>query len=737
MAETRNTWQTIKRFSVYVLDLKTTLGFGVLAMLGYGMVDATLLNILQPLVDEGFTEETTTFLKWMPLFVVGMITIRGLCAFGSTYCMARTGNTVVMRLQCQLFDHLMHLPVSFFDKTPSGELVSKIIYDSTQVSGAASKSLVNIFRSGAFIIGLLIWMFYQSWELSLVLLFVAPAVGLIVNVVSKRFRMISRRLQKAMGNVSTTAQQMLHGQKDVLMFAGHETERERFATVSNNIRQQQMKMSTTRAASNAIVQIVASFALAVVLYLASVDSIRDQLTPGKFVAIVGSMLALLRPLRDITNINSEIQKAIAACNSLFDILDLEVEKNTGSYVTDKVKGKINFDGINFTYPTANERLINKLDKVYSENNIAIDDLLEIFFIFSFWIKKSGVSKNTFSKIGSNIGMYYDSGRDRSEITNIIEKSDLEILEEKIENLHFKDFIFSNNLWKEILFEGYIDEQKINLELSKSNLFSKESSKPSWYKLWHYRDLSESEIIHHFDILEKQFSEHKFIDINEIMHVIGLRLHFTSLGQYPENLEEIIQQCKVYIDHLYATNKLEPFLGSNNSENTYINDTGLSYFNSGKDEFKEIYDYLHKHRDLATKDKLDEYAEEVLQALKTDDKKFFSLICWTNDENENPFQNIPVMTKIAPKEYVSIALSKTDQTYKTAIIMFNERYDSHNIINNLKEEIDWIIAVKDELIKQSKNKTPIFKSIIETLIEVHIDPIINEHDQNKTNKSNLS
>ena len=282
-----------------------------------------------------------------------------------------------------------------------------------------------------------------------------------------------------------------------------------------------------------------------------------------------------------------------------------------------------------------ERLINKLDKVYSENNIAIDDLLEIFFIFSFWIKKSGVSKNTFSKIGSNIGMYYDSGRDRSEITNIIEKSDLEILEEKIENLHFKDFIFSNNLWKEILFEGYIDEQKINLELSKSNLFSKESSKPSWYKLWHYRDLSESEIIHHFDILEKQFSEHKFIDINEIMHVIGLRLHFTSLGQYPENLEEIIQQCKVYIDHLYATNKLEPFLGSNNSENTYINDTGLSYFNSGKDEFKEIYDYLHKHRDLATKDKLDEYAEEVLQALKTDDKKFAIFL---KNENTCCFQS---------------------------------------------------------------------------------------------------
>ncbi|NQZ52289.1 MAG: lipid ABC transporter permease/ATP-binding protein, partial [Moritella sp.] len=269
MDQQRTAWQTVKRFLTYVLDLKTTLFLGVVAMLGYGMVDATLLNILQPLVDDGFNAETSEFLKWMPLFVVGMVCLRGLASFASSYCMAKVGNTVVMRLQRELFDHLMHLPVSFFDKTPSGELVSKIIYDSTQVSGAASKSMVNIFRSGAFILGLLIWMFYQSWQLSIVLLFIAPVVGIIVNVVSRRFRVISRRLQQAMGNVSSTAQQMLHGQKDVLMFAGHETERKRFGTVTNHIRQQQMKMATTRAASNALVQIVASFALGVVLYLAS------------------------------------------------------------------------------------------------------------------------------------------------------------------------------------------------------------------------------------------------------------------------------------------------------------------------------------------------------------------------------------------------------------------------------------------------------------------------------------
>ncbi|QUM87226.1 lipid A export permease/ATP-binding protein MsbA [Moritella sp. 36] len=361
MDQQRTAWQTVKRFSIYVLDLKTTLGFGILAMLGYGIVDATLLNILQPLVDDGFNAETSAFLKWMPLFVVGMVCLRGLASFGSSYCMAKAGNTVVMRLQRQLFDHLMHLPVSFFDKTPSGELVSKIIYDSSQVSGAASKTIVNVFRSGAFILGLLIWMFYQSWQLSLVLLFIAPLVGIIIGTVSRRFRVISLRLQQAMGNVSSTAQQMLHGHKDVLMSAGHDTERERFGIVSNHIRQQQMKMAITGAASNALVQIVASFALGVVLYLASFESIRAELTPGKFVAIVGSMMALLRPLRDITNVNSEIQRAISACNSLFDILDLEAEKNTGTYVAERVTGKITFSNVDFTYPTASSRLIENMN----------------------------------------------------------------------------------------------------------------------------------------------------------------------------------------------------------------------------------------------------------------------------------------------------------------------------------------------------------------------------------------
>ena len=434
MEQQRTPWQTIKRFSTYVLDLKTTLIFGVIAMLGYGIVDATLLNILQPLVDDGFKAGPSEFLKWMPVFVVGMVTLRGLASFVSSYCMAKTGNTVVMRLQRELFDHLMHLPVSFFDKTPSGELVSKIIYDSTQVSGAASKTLVNVFRSGAFILGLLIWMFYQSWQLSLVLLFIAPAVGAIVSVVSRRFRVISRRLQQAMGSVSTTAQQMLHGQKDVLMFAGHETERQRFGSVSNHIRQQQMKMATTTAISNALVQIVASFALAVVLYLASVDSIRDQLTPGKFVAIVGSMMALLRPLRDITNINSEIQKAISACNSLFDILDLEKEKNTGTHQVARVEGKISFEHVDFTYPTATKRLIKDMNFTAKPGEmIAL-------------VGRSGSGKST---LASLITRFYEIEGGRISIDDVaIHDYDLQALRSQIalvsQNVHlFNDTVAAN------------------------------------------------------------------------------------------------------------------------------------------------------------------------------------------------------------------------------------------------------------------------------------------------------
>ncbi len=397
MSKPTSIWELLKRFYIYVSDLKTGLIVGVVGMLGYGIVDATLLNTLQPLVDNGFTGKDDNMLRILPFMIIGLVVLRGLSAFVSTFCMAWVGNHVVMRMQRQVFAKLMTMPVGFYDTRQSGDLIAKIIYDSTQLSQAASSTLVNIFRNGAFIVGLLAWMFYQSWQLSLIFLLVAPMVGAIVASVSRRFRTISANLQNAMGSVTSTAQQMLRGHKEVLMFDGQATEAERFGLVSNNIRQQQMKMAQTQAVSTAVIQIVASFALAFVLFLASFDSIMSSLTPGKFVAIVGSMMALLRPLKAITQINSELQKAVAACQSLFDLIDMESEKDTGTLKLERAKGAIQFEKVGFRYESQEKQTLSDVSfEVKPGQSIAL-------------VGRSGSGKSTIASLLTRF-YEYDEGR---------------------------------------------------------------------------------------------------------------------------------------------------------------------------------------------------------------------------------------------------------------------------------------------------------------------------------------
>jgi subfamily B ATP-binding cassette protein MsbA len=352
--------QIFKRLVGYVKDYKLALFVGIIGMVGYASVDMLLIWSLQPLLDNGFSGQDPTILKMMPYFVVIVIAFRGLFAFISSYCMAWVGNNVVMKLQRQLFSQLMALPISFFDKTNTGDLISKITYDASQVSNAASNALVKIFREGALLIGLVTMMFYQSWQLSLVFFVVAPFVGIAISIVSKRFRKIGKNLQNAMGLVTTSSEQMLKGHKEVLMFGGQQVENEKFDRVSNTVRTQNMKMASANAISVPIIQTIASFALAFVLFLATFPEIMDTLSAGKFVVIISAMMGLMKPIKNITQVNNEIQKGIAASKSLFTMLDKTVAKDEGTLEVKRVKGDIKLDNIIFTYPSSEKPALNKV-----------------------------------------------------------------------------------------------------------------------------------------------------------------------------------------------------------------------------------------------------------------------------------------------------------------------------------------------------------------------------------------
>ena len=350
----QTTWETFKRLWPSISLYKAGLAVAVVALIINAASDALMLSMIKPLMDESFggiDGIESNFLAMMPIYLLGLMILRGVSGFVSTYCLAWVSGNVVMSMRRQMFNHFMKMPVGFFDKESSGKLLSRITYDSEQVASATSGALVSLVREGATIIALMAIMFYNSWQLSSILLVIAPVVAISIRVVSKRFRRISKNMQDAMGSVTSSAEQMLKGHKVVLSYGGQQVEQERFESVSNRMRQQTMKLVSAQAIANPVIQVIASLALVVVLILANTESLRESLTPGTFALIFGSMFGLMRPLKALTNVTSQFQRGMAACQTLFGLMELETEKDNGQHEAKRVNGDIKVKDVTFTYPT--------------------------------------------------------------------------------------------------------------------------------------------------------------------------------------------------------------------------------------------------------------------------------------------------------------------------------------------------------------------------------------------------
>ncbi|MBU9810219.1 lipid A ABC transporter ATP-binding protein/permease MsbA [Rahnella sp. C60] len=345
-----STWQTFRRLWPMITPFKAGLIAAAIALVANAASDTFMLSLLKPLLDDGFGKADRSILLWMPLVVIGLMIVRGISGYISSYCISWVSGKVVMHMRRRLFGHMMRMPVAFFDQQSTGTLLSRITYDSEQVASSSSSALVTVVREGASIIGLFVMMFYYSWQLSVILLVIAPIVSVVIRVVSKRFRNISKTMQNTMGQVTTSAEQMLKGHKEVLIFGGQKVETARFDKVSNRMRQQGMRMVSASSISDPIIQLIASLALAFVLYAASFPSVMETLSAGTITVVFSSMIALMRPLKSLTNVNSQFQRGMAACQTLFSILDMEQEKDEGKLEVKRVKGDVEFKNVTFTYP---------------------------------------------------------------------------------------------------------------------------------------------------------------------------------------------------------------------------------------------------------------------------------------------------------------------------------------------------------------------------------------------------
>ena len=327
-------------------------GVFALALLGMVIVAATqpvLPAMVKPLLDGTFVEKDKTLITWAPVAIVALFVVRGLGEYMAQYSINWVGNRLVQDLRNVMFRKLLELPTPYYDDHPSGNLISKLTFDVSQVTTAATNVLTVLFKDALSIVGLLGWMLWLDWKLTLFSLAMGPPIIAVVRAISVRLRTTSRDVQRGMGDMTQVLQESIEGQKVVKLFGGQAYERDRFDQEANNLRRYLMKQTTAAAASVPVVQLIAAIALAAIIYLATLISDPEQITVGGFVSFVGAMLMLTAPLKKMTSINEPLQRGLAAAESVFELLDEPTEPDRGLVSIGRARGEIGFEGVSFAY----------------------------------------------------------------------------------------------------------------------------------------------------------------------------------------------------------------------------------------------------------------------------------------------------------------------------------------------------------------------------------------------------
>jgi len=312
-------------------------------------MQAAFVKFMEPLIDRVFVGKDAEFGLVLAGIIFAIAVIRVIGNFAGVYGMDWTGRKVVADLRQDLFDSYLRLPASFYDRFSSGQLISKLAYNSEQVAQAASTAIVAAFRDVMLVILLVGVMLSNNVMLTLVMLLLVPMIGLLVSVVSKRFRKISHRIQDSMGNVSHITEEAVVGHRVVKVFQGQAWERSRFAEINEKTRRLNMRMVATHLASSSVLQLTAGVALVLLMVIATRPSLLNEISAGTFTSIFWAMVGTIPPLKRLTAVQSQLQKGIAAADSIFQVLDSPGEQDSGTLRVERVRGDLEFNHVSFRY----------------------------------------------------------------------------------------------------------------------------------------------------------------------------------------------------------------------------------------------------------------------------------------------------------------------------------------------------------------------------------------------------
>ncbi len=342
-------WHHYRRLLRYALPYWRLFLASTLATTAYAGTDTLFAALLKPMLDEGFVRRDPQAIRLVPLLLILLFIFRGLTGFAANYGMNWIGRRVIQSLRDELFAHLLRLPSRYYERSTSGELVTRLIYHVEQVSQATTNAVTVLVRDSFTVIFLIAWMFYISGWLALVFLVLAPVVAILIRLISRRLRRVSSRIQNSMTDVTNVAEEAVEGQRIIKAFGAQAHELARFRDINNKNRGLQMKLTVASAASVPIVQLLAAATLALVVYLATTRTASGMISPGAFVSFIGAMLLLMPPIKRLTSVNASLQRGIAAAESIFGLLDLPLEQDQGTERIERAKGWVRYRDVCFAY----------------------------------------------------------------------------------------------------------------------------------------------------------------------------------------------------------------------------------------------------------------------------------------------------------------------------------------------------------------------------------------------------
>jgi len=352
--------QLYLRLLRYVKPYWGVFALSIVGMLLTAATEIALPIAVKPFLDGTFVKKDPYLITWVPIFMVLLYVVRGAGAYLGAYASAWVGNKVVMDLRDLMFRRMLGLPLGYFHDNTTGNLISRFTFDVAQVTSAATNVVTVLIKDSVTLVGLLAYLLYLDWKLTLLSLIMVPPIAVVVRYFNVRLRNMSRKTQEAMGDITQVLQETVECNKVVKIFGGQDYEARRFAATINRLRGFSMKQTAAAAGNVPIVQLLAATAVAVVVYYATLAAQSDATTVGGFVSFLAAMLLLTPPLKRLTGVAEHLQRGLAAAESVFALLDEKTEQDEGKVNLERARGEIAFRNVSFCYPRADQSALKNV-----------------------------------------------------------------------------------------------------------------------------------------------------------------------------------------------------------------------------------------------------------------------------------------------------------------------------------------------------------------------------------------